>query len=105
MIRNPLRARGDYSILSLHELEALLESRPGDVKLLMAFCSKAMTRSEMEGPKRAMEIITQHADILLTQADPVQIAHVLLTLPDSAGPRACVADYALGGETGIDGRV
>ena len=83
-IRND--AGGDYSILSMYELEALLESRPGDVNLLMAFCSKAMTRSEMNGPKKAMDALTRHADALLAQTDPARVAHVLLTLPESAGP-------------------
>ena len=97
-IRND--AGGDDSILALHELEALIENRPGDIRLLTLFCQKAIMRSEMNGPQRAMEIIQRHGDTMLAKADAVTVAHLLLTLPGIRRPRARVADDAVEREIG-----
>jgi membrane associated rhomboid family serine protease len=78
-------AHGDYSVLSIHELESLLENRPGDMALLMTFCRKAADRAELQGPKRCMEVIRRHALVLQGQADPELLSHLILNLGDDAG--------------------
>ena len=81
-----VNARGDYAVLAIHELEALIENHPGDIRLLMTFCQKASVRGEVQGPRRCMEVLVRHGAALIAQADPETLAHLILTLPEQSGP-------------------
>ena len=74
----------DYTLLSLPELEALLQKPTEDLNLVLAYCEK--TLSQYGGhPAQCLAMLNYYARPLIERGDPERIAYILLNIHPSAG--------------------
>jgi membrane associated rhomboid family serine protease len=77
----------DYSLLSLEDLETLLDGSADDMKLVMAYCGRASAEYDVGRQERAIALIHEHALRLIDDADPQDLAEAILNVPPSASAR------------------
>jgi membrane associated rhomboid family serine protease len=68
----------DYSLLSLGDMETLLENSTDDLQLVMAYCTRASVEYHVGRQERSISLIKQHASRLIEEADPQSLAAVIL---------------------------
>jgi membrane associated rhomboid family serine protease len=85
--------RGDYAILSTHELEALLERDPNNPELVLTYCRKAMSSAISSSESSAQsvnysnirEIFVKRAQVLIGSEEPDAVARMALNLASEPG--------------------
>ncbi|MGI4791946.1 MAG: rhomboid family intramembrane serine protease [Janthinobacterium lividum] len=87
----------DVALLPLHDLEALMQRPTTDVRLILAYCRQATISTVGASEAKCLWALHQYGTLLIDQADPVQLAGVLLPLsPASAGQVSPVFFLRLG---------
>ena len=71
----------DFSYLSFNDLDALMRNPTEDPKLVVAYCQKALTNSNGPRVDSCVQAVRRYETMLNTQANPQELAWVLLTLP------------------------
>jgi membrane associated rhomboid family serine protease len=80
-----VEARGDFDMMSLPDLQALMDTPTEDLKLIMAYLKKAVRVQSDPCQKQCLDIIRQHSHLLIKEADPAVLASVALQIPVSVG--------------------
>jgi membrane associated rhomboid family serine protease len=75
----------DYSLLSLRDLSTLLEHPTEDMRLVMAYCEKAISDVRGGYMEHCLKAVRSYIQPLMLQADPNRLARVLLSIPVSLG--------------------
>lgn len=75
----------DYGLLSLGELETLLQRPTEDMRIVLAYCEKAVTQYGGNSQGRCLAMLNQHARPLIEQADSQRLATVLLHISAQVG--------------------
>lgn len=70
----------DVSLLPLRDLEALMQRPTTDVKLILAYCRQATISHIGASEAKCLWALHQYGPLLMDQADPKQLAGVLLPL-------------------------
>jgi membrane associated rhomboid family serine protease len=76
---------GDYSLLALHDLEALIGREPDNANLVLTFCEKSIRSSTTASYGLARDMFRQKTNLLITQGDPERVARLALTLSSETG--------------------
>jgi membrane associated rhomboid family serine protease len=74
----------DYSLLSLNEMEVLMQQPREDLQLIMAYCDKSL-RGYNGHTDRCLAALNRHIKTLVEGADPVWLAQTLLAIPHHFG--------------------
>lgn len=80
----------DYTLLSLSDLETLLQHPTEDLNLVLAYAEKALTRYQGGREGQVLAVLNAYAQRLATQADPERFARILIQIPITAGGIAAV---------------
>jgi membrane associated rhomboid family serine protease len=96
---------GDYSILAMHELEALIERDPHNAELILMFCRKALiaavsnaeSRAESVNYSAVREMFVKKAQVLIGCDEPELVARMALNLASEPGAIPATALLRLGG--------
>jgi len=75
--------KGNYSILSAQELEALMPGADDNVPLILAYVKKCVTQYDGKGAQAALAAVRQHERVLLERADGDDLARLILSVPVS----------------------
>ena len=77
----------DISLLNLYDLEALMQKPNPEPRVILTYCDKALTTSVGGGEQKCLAALQHHGRLLGDQADPVELANVLLrlSLPTAKG--------------------
>jgi membrane associated rhomboid family serine protease len=75
----------DYSLLSLGELEALLQQPTDNMELVLAYSEKAGTRYGGVPNAQYLAVLNYYAPRLMVQANPERLAYILLNIPPQSG--------------------
>jgi membrane associated rhomboid family serine protease len=75
----------DFSLLSYRDLEALMAHPTDDMRLVMAYCEKALTSTSGMRAEPCLAAVRQYIRPLMERADPVRLGWVLLTIPAGNG--------------------
>lgn len=70
----------DLSLLNIYELEALMQKPQPEPRVVLAYCDKALTAAIGGGEQKCLAALQHHARVLGDQADPVELANILLRL-------------------------
>ena len=70
----------DVSLLTLHDLEALMQRPTTDVKLILAYCRQAQISHIGASEAKCLWALRQYGTLLMDGADPQALAAVLLPL-------------------------
>ncbi|MGO8670135.1 MAG: rhomboid family intramembrane serine protease [Capsulimonadaceae bacterium] len=70
----------DYDMLSYYELDALMQNPAEDMRLVVAFCTKALAAPGSTGEQRCVGAIQHYARPLIESADQARLAIILLQL-------------------------
>lgn len=78
---------GDYHMLALHELGALMEGRTNadNISLILTYCWKAQRRPEGDGHTLCFQALKAKERLLADQADPAALATIVLAIPPTVG--------------------
>jgi membrane associated rhomboid family serine protease len=72
-------------VLSLPELQTLMEGASDDVRIVMAFCHKASGHHSGGMHKMCFAALIEHKDLLFTQGDTETLARIIFALPEDCG--------------------
>jgi membrane associated rhomboid family serine protease len=76
---------GDYTNVPLDDLALLLDKRPDDAPMLLAYCQKAANDYAGSRVGECVAALHKFARPLAEKADPVPLAQLLVGLPPNAG--------------------
>lgn len=70
----------DLSLLTVYDLEALMQKPDPEPRVILAYCDKALTTSVGGGEQKCLAALQHHARLLGDLADPTELANILLRL-------------------------
>lgn len=74
----------DLSMLNIYDLEALMGKPSPEPRVVLAYCDKALTSVVGGGEQKCLAALQHHGRLLGDQADPVDLATLLLRLSPTA---------------------
>lgn len=70
----------DFSLMTLQELEALMQQPTQDMRLVMAYCEKALVSPFGASEAKCLAALQHYGAALMEQAEPNQLTHILMRL-------------------------
>jgi membrane associated rhomboid family serine protease len=75
----------DIDLLSVSEMESILEAPTEDMHLVTTYCDKAMLQQGERGDRNALAMIERYKQQLLVRADPAELSALVLRIPKEIG--------------------
>ena len=76
----------DVKLLTLYELDSLMQRPTEDVRLILAYCRQSLIAPMGASEAKCLWALRQYGNLLMERAEPETLAHVLLPLTQ---PHAC----------------
>jgi membrane associated rhomboid family serine protease len=88
----------DLDLMTLTELESIVDAGTEDLEVVLAYCAKAQARMDERWDRKAYDVINRYKEPLIRQADSVRLAEIILKVPITVGGMAGPYYLRLGGK-------